>query len=96
MISIIINTVAGVFIIIAGAILYRYNQFSNDYYDIVDEATELLKSFDNFTEVLEVIEQHDVLAHDPLISDLVIKTKVLGDQIEKSKKTLQNFLREEE
>ena len=96
MISIIISIVACVFIIAAGAILYRYNQFSNDYYDIVDEVTGLLKSFDGFTEVLEVIEQHDVIGYDPLVSDLVIKTKALAAQIEKSQKTLQNFLKKEE
>ena len=46
--------------------------------------------------MLEVIEQHDVIGYDPLVSDLVTKTKALATQIEKSQKTLQNFLREEE
>tara|TARA_Y100000310_G_C20385565_1_gene670252 strand:+ start:192 stop:482 length:291 start_codon:yes stop_codon:yes gene_type:complete len=96
MISIIISIVACIFCTVAGVILYRYNQFSNDYYDVIDEVTDLLKAFSNYNEVLEIIEQHDVIGYDPLVSDLVVKTKALATQIEKSQKTLQNFLKEEE
>ena len=96
MISIIISIIACIFIAAAGVVLYRYNQFSNDYYDVIDEVTDLLTAFSNYNEVLEIIEQHDVIGYDPLVSDLVVKTKAVAAQIEKSQKTLQNFLREEE
>jgi hypothetical protein len=96
MISILISIIACVFIIAAGAVLYRYNQFSNDYYDVVDEAKELLTKFNAYRETLEIIEQHDVIGYDPLVSELVVKTKELSLQIQKSESTLQNLWREEE
>ena len=76
-------------------IFYRYNQFTNDYYDVIDEATKLLSEFDGYKETLAIIEQHDVIAYDPLISDLIVKTKDLADQIGKSQNVLKDFLRTE-
>lgn len=89
-ITIIISVVS---LAVAGFIFYRYNQFTNDYYDVIDETANLLSEFDGYKEVLAIIEQHDVIAYDPLISELVIKTKDLNDQINKSQNVLKDFLR---
>ena len=95
MISIIISIVACVFIIAASAVLYRYNQFSNSYDDVIDEAKELLTKFNAYRETFGIIEQHDVIGYDPLVSELVVKTKELSLQIQKSENTLRILWKEE-
>ncbi len=63
MISIIISIIACIFCTVAGVILYRYNQFSNDYYDVIDEVTDLLKAFSNYNEVLMAYSLKKVKVH---------------------------------
>jgi len=92
---IIFGTVSVVLDVIALFIIYRYNQLNDVYDDTIIEIDELVDQFNEYSVLLDRVEQSDILIFDPMITDLVNQGKLLRDQVEKANLNLKDVVEEE-
>ena len=64
---IIFGTVSVVLDVIALFIIYRYNQLNDIYDDTIAEVDELVEQFNEYSQLLDRVEQSDILIFDPML-----------------------------
>ena len=92
---IIFGTVSVVLNAVALFIVYRYNQLNDVHDDAVMEIDELVEQFNEYSQLLDRVEQSDILIFDPMITDLVNQGKLLRDQIQKADLNFKEIVEEE-